>query len=203
MGGVTVSSDVDFQSLWSRLRQGDESAANELLHCYEQEIRRYIRFRLTDPSLRRIVDSLDICQSVFGQFFVQLSGGAIELDNPRQLRALLLTMARNRLYDEARREHAARRDVRRLNTGDTALDAVGITETPSQIVAAEEVLAAVRAQLSTEEQYLVDQKMLGRQWAELASELGGTAEALRKRATRALDRAARSLGFVEGNHAPD
>jgi hypothetical protein len=35
MGGVTVSSDVDFQSLWNRLRQGDESAANELLHCYE------------------------------------------------------------------------------------------------------------------------------------------------------------------------
>jgi hypothetical protein len=90
-----------------------------------------------------------------------------------------------------------------LNTGDTALDAVGISETPSQIVAAEEVLAAVRAQLSTEEQYLVDQKMLGRQWADLASELGGTAEALRKRTARALDRAARSLGFVEGHHAPD
>jgi RNA polymerase sigma-70 factor (ECF subfamily) len=198
-----VSSDADFQRLWLRLRQGDESAANELLHCYEQEIRRYIRFRLTDPSLRRIVDSLDICQSVFGQFFVQLSDGCLELENPRQLRALLLTMARNRLYDEARREHAARRDVRRLNTGDTALDAVGISETPSQIVAAEEVLAVVRAQLSTEEQYLIDQKMSGRQWADLAGELGGTAEGLRKRAARALDRAARALGFVEGCHATD
>lgn len=197
-GEAAVSTDVEFGRLWSRLLLSDESAADELLSRYEQEIRRYIRFRLTDPSLRRVVDSLDICQSVFAKFFVQLSAGAIELDNPQQLRALLLTMARNRLYDEVRREHAERRDARRARSDSATLDAVGDSaDSPSQIVAADELLGAVRAQLSAEDQYLIDQKFSGRQWSELAQELGGTAEGLRKRATRALDRAVCSLGLVE------
>jgi RNA polymerase sigma-70 factor (ECF subfamily) len=150
------------------------------------------------------VDSLDICQSVFGKFFVQLSTGAIELDNPQQLRALLLTMARNRLYDEVRREHAERRDARRVVSDQAALDGVGDgADSPSQIVAAEELLGAVKAQLSSEDLYLIEQKLSGRQWAELALELDSTAEALRKRATRALDRAACSLGLVEGSNATD
>jgi RNA polymerase sigma-70 factor (ECF subfamily) len=199
-----VSTDSEFDLLWKRLRDGEPSAADELLKRYEPEIRRYVRFRLTDPSLRRIVDSLDICQSVFGRFFVQLSTGAIEFDKPQQLRALLRTMARNRLYDAVRHEHADRRDVRRVRSDEAALDAAGDSaETPSQMVAAEELLAAVKAQLSAEEQYLIEQKLSGRPWAELASELGGTAEALRKRATRALDRAVGALGLVEESYATD
>ena len=199
-----MSTDAEFERLWLRLLSNEESAADELLSRYEHEIRRYVRFRLTDPSLRRVVDSLDICQSVFGNFFVQLSAGAIELDNPQQLRALLVTMARNRLYDEVRREHAERRDARRVRSDEAALHAVGDgMDSPSQIVAADEILAAVRAELTTEDQYLIDQKLAGRQWAELAAELGGTAEALRKRATRALDRAVCKLGFAEECNARD
>jgi RNA polymerase sigma factor (sigma-70 family) len=199
-----VSTDSEFDLLWKRLRDGEPAAADELLKRYEPEIRRYIRFRLTDPSLRRIVDSLDICQSVFGRFFVQLSTGAIEFDKPQQLQALLRTMARNRLYDAVRHEHADRRDVRRVRSDEAALDAADdSTETPSQMVAAEELLAAVKAQLSAEEQYLIEQKLSGRPWAELANELGGTAEALRKRATRALDRAVGALGLVEESYATD
>jgi RNA polymerase sigma-70 factor (ECF subfamily) len=193
-----MSTDVDFDKLWSDLREGDESAASKLVEHYETEIRRYIRYRLTDPSLKRIVDSLDICQSVFGRFFLQITSGQIELDNPRQLRALLLTMARNRLYDEARHEHAARRDARLVRFGETALEGVkGDAETPSQLVAAEELLALVRSKLSSDDQYLIEQKLSGRPWAELAGELGGSPDALRKRTERALDRAARSLGLVE------
>jgi RNA polymerase sigma factor (sigma-70 family) len=193
-----LSTDDEFTQLWSRLSRGEESAANELLNRYEQEIRRFIRFRLSDPSLRRVVDSLDICQSVFGRFFVQLSTGAIELDNPQQLRALLFAMARNRLYDEVRREHAVRRDSRRAQSDEAALDSLADkADSPSQLVAADELLQMVRRQLSAEDQYLIDQKLSGRPWAELANELGGNAEAIRKRATRALDRAVQTLGLVE------
>jgi RNA polymerase sigma factor (sigma-70 family) len=193
-----MSDDSEFDRLWDELRLGNESAASQLVQKYEAEIRRYIRYRLTDPRLKRIVDSLDICQSVFGRFFVHLANGELDLHNPRQLRALLLTMARNRLYDAARHEHAQVRDAWLVQAGDTALQGVDAgEETPSQIVSAAELVAAVRSELSDEDKHLISERLAGRQWADLARELGSTPEALRKRSERALDRAARALGLVE------
>ena len=54
-----------FDQLIVRVRDGDDGAASELLLNYEPEIRREIRMRLTNPKLRRIVDSMDISQSVW------------------------------------------------------------------------------------------------------------------------------------------
>ena len=54
---------------------GEEQAATELVQRYEPELRRFVRFRLTNGRLRRHVDSVDICQSVLGRFFVGLFAG--------------------------------------------------------------------------------------------------------------------------------
>lgn len=186
-----------FAELIDRLRDGDQQAATDLVRDFEPEIRRFIRFRLTDSSLRRAVDSLDICQSVMARFFVQLSAGNLELNDPIQLRTLLITMARNKLYDKIRREQADRRDYRRLAGDGEVLEGVAADqETPSQIAIGDELVQIVRSHLTAEEQYLIDQKLSGREWADLAAELGVTAEALRKRATRAMDRAAQALGLA-------
>jgi hypothetical protein len=49
-----------------RIRSGDQDAAAELVRLYEPEIRLEVRtwLRLRDPRLRRVFDSMDICQSV-------------------------------------------------------------------------------------------------------------------------------------------
>ena len=72
---------------------------------------------------------------------------------------------------------------------------------PSQVVAARDLLERVRASMSEEDRFLADQRALGRGWAEIAHEAGGSPEALRKRLARAVDRAARELGLDEVSDA--
>ncbi len=187
----------EFQRLIAAVKCGDEQAAAELVRYFEPEIRRFIRFRLSSPSLRRTFDSLDICQSVLLKFFVEVSAGRLELHEPGQLAALLVTMARNKLTDRVREAHADRRDARRTaHGGDEPLLAVpNPGESPSEVLIAREVLAAIDERLNDSERYLVQQRMEGRAWDDLATELGSTSEAVRKRVTRAIDNAATELGF--------
>jgi RNA polymerase sigma-70 factor (ECF subfamily) len=174
------------------------AAAEELVRHYEPAVRRAIRVRMVSPALRRAVDSMDVCQSVMGSFFVRAALGQYELNAPEQLVGLLVRLARNKVADLARHEQAAQRDHRRLNKDGSAVDRVASQqESPSQIVASEELLQKFRSRLTDGERYLADQRALGREWNDLAAELGETAESLRKRLQRALDRAARELGLEE------
>lgn len=197
-----MNEESPFTGLMRQVRAGDAAAAAELVRQYEPQIRRLIRLHLTDPRLNRILDSMDICQSVLANFFVRAAAGQFELDQPEQLLKLLTTMARNKLLNQAKRHRTRRRDQRRLHAdGDAALQAVADThETPSQIVAGAELLQQVRLQLTEEERFLAEQRAQGRDWADLAAELGGTPDALRKKLTRAIDRVTRRLGLDEDNH---
>ena len=189
----------EFLRLIASVKNGDEQAAAELVRHFEPEVRRFIRFRLSSPALRRTFDSLDICQSVLLKFFVEVSAGRLELHEPGQLAALLVTMARNKLTDRVREAHADRRDARRTaQGGDEPLQVVpNPGESPSEALIAREVLAAIDERLNDSERYLIQQRMEGRAWEDLANELGSTSEAVRKRMTRALENAATELGFRE------
>ena len=74
--------DISFAEFIRRIRAGDEQAAMDLVVRYEPAIRRAVRVRLRDPRLRRLVESVDICQSVFASFFVRTSLGQYDLDSP-------------------------------------------------------------------------------------------------------------------------
>src|SRR5436305_6725779 len=112
-----MADDPSFRDLIRRVRERDEQAAAELVRRYEPTIRLAVRVRLGDPALRRVLDSMDICQSVLANFFVWASSGQFELDTPGQLVSLLMTMARNKLINHALKQRAARRDPRRLAAG--------------------------------------------------------------------------------------
>ena len=56
-----------------------------------------LRVRLVDTRLNRLLDSMDICQSVLASFFVRAALGQYELETPEQLLKLLATMTRNKL----------------------------------------------------------------------------------------------------------
>jgi RNA polymerase sigma-70 factor (ECF subfamily) len=196
-----MSAASSFRDLMQRVRAGDAAAAAELVRQYEPEIRRAIRLRLTSARLRRVLDSMDICQSVLGNFFARAVAGQFDLEEPGQLLRLLTVMARNKLRNHANYQQAARRDCRRLGAVE-ALDGVaGVTPSPSQVVARQDLLQAIRRQLTTEEQYLADQRAAGRGWIELAAELGCTPDGLRKRYERTMDRVVQDLGLDEVNHA--
>src|SRR3954469_21475389 len=131
----------EFQDLIRRVRAGDDVAAAELVRTYESAIRRAARVRLVDSRLRRLFDSMDVCQSVLASFFVRAALGQYELDRPEQLLKLLVDMSRKKLVDRAREQGAARRDYRRAQGGGpNASEAIAATPSPSQQVAARELL---------------------------------------------------------------
>ena len=115
-----MSEDVSFRNLIQRVRSGDGEAAAELVRCYEPTIRLMVRRRLTDPTLRRLFDSMDICQCVLASFFVRAASGQYELDEPGQLLRLLAAMARNKVASEALKQRAARRGLHRIKPGGLA-----------------------------------------------------------------------------------
>jgi RNA polymerase sigma-70 factor (ECF subfamily) len=194
--------NVDFAALMRRVRAGDEEAAAELVRHYEPVIRRVVRIRLVDARLRRVFDSQDICQSVLGSFFVRAALGQFEVDTPEDLLKLLTQMARNKLSDQARRQ--AVRGVGGEDTGVAAtvpdMNAVPSPDpSPSKQVALRELLHEARRRLSEEERRLLDLREQGREWAEIAAEMGVGAEALRKRFSRAVNLVAQELGLDEAN----
>ena len=192
--------DPGFAELLRRVRSGDERAAAELVARYGPAIRRAVRVRLRDPSLQRLIESVDICQSVFASFFVRAALGQYDLESPDQLLKLLATIARNKLAYHARRERADRRDQGRLDRGAVIEDCPATVSSPSCQLAARELVEEARRRLSPEERALLERRTAGLGWAEIARELGGTPDALRIRLARAVARIARQLHLDE---APD
>ncbi|MBY0525541.1 MAG: hypothetical protein K2R98_19205 [Gemmataceae bacterium] len=191
-----------FAKFMRRVRGGDEQAAVELVRSYETEIRREVRLRLSDPRLHRAFDSMDICQSVLGSFFVHAPLGQYEVEEPRQLLKLLMAMTRHKLAFHVRKQRAARRDHRRIEAGGSAAAlAPAADASPSQEVAGRDLLEQVRRRLSPEELQLAELKAQGHGWAEIALAVGGTPEGRRKQLARAIDRVAQQIGLDDA--APD
>jgi RNA polymerase sigma-70 factor (ECF subfamily) len=186
---------ASFADLLSRVRAGDSAAATDLVRQYEAELRRAVRVRLTDPRLRRVLDTMDVCQSVLANFFIRVVSGEFDLSRPEQLLHLLVAMARNKILDKVRRQTTRKRDQRR-NEADAALEGVpDRAPDPARVVAGQDLLAEVRRLLTDDERFLADQRAEGREWPDIARELGAQPDALRKKLSRALDRVVTRLGL--------
>ncbi len=186
-----------FDELIRRVRAWDQEAAAELVRRYEPAIRRAVRFRLADARLGGLLDSMDICQSVLGSFFIRAAAGQYDLETPEKVLGLLSAMARNKLATQARRQGARKRGyLRRATALDEAPAEVADPGAgPSRVVAARDLLQEVRRRLRPDEQRLLDLRNDGHDWAAIAERLGGTAGALGKKLSRALDRVADQLGL--------
>src|SRR5262245_30396160 len=180
----------DYADFIRRIRRGDQDAAAELVRLYEAEIRLEIRgwLRLRDPRLRRVLDSVDVCQAVLASFFLRAAVGEFDLEQPGQLIALLVGMARHKLSEQVRHHQRQRRDVRRVAADAGEVDPAGASETPSQVVSGKELLEEFRKRLSEEERQLAELRAEGQDWQAIAARLGGTPEGRRKQLMRAIER---------------
>ena len=183
-----------FATLMERVRTGDEVAASELVKHYEPEIRRDIRLRLTNPKLRRIVDSMDISQSVFGNFFVRATLGEFELERPEQLLKLLSKMVTNKVIDRHRRESSRKLQ----DTIDDPIENRDISDgapTASEIVSGAELVSRFKERLSNEELEIANLRRNGVSWSDISQQLGQNDDELRKRLSRACQRVMTELGL--------
>jgi RNA polymerase sigma-70 factor (ECF subfamily) len=190
--------DLEFAEFLRRIRAGDATAAEELVRRYESLIRREVRLRLHDPSLTRLFDSLDVCQSVMASFFVRAAAGQYDLEQPAQLLALLIKIARNKVAMAARRHRTQRRDLGRVaSVGVDEINPADAGATPSRVIEARDLLNQVQEQLSAEERQIADLRAQGHGWADVAQQLGGTADGRRVQFARAMDRVVHALGLEE------
>jgi RNA polymerase sigma factor (sigma-70 family) len=190
----------DFEELIRRIRAGDQDAATILVKHYEPAIRRAVRFRLADAQLGNLLESMDVCQSVLASFFIRAASGQYDLQTPAQLLKLLTAMARNKLTSQARMQNAQRRDIRRVSSGGQEDDRfVAACQSPSKEFAARDLLQEVHRRLSADERQILELRNQGGNWAAIAAELGGSADALRRKLSRALDRVAEQLGLDDGS----
>jgi RNA polymerase sigma-70 factor (ECF subfamily) len=187
-----------FPELIRRARTGDDVAWAELVRQFEPEIRRYIRFRLTSPALKRLKDSGDIFQSVAAIFFVRVAAGGCDLDDPGQLVKLLKRMAKNKIIDAGRKA-----ENRVTNDAGSAVWAgvAGGGQTPSRILAARELWEEARRRMTDDERRLVQMRADGMKWDDIAAAVGKSPDAVRKQFVRACDRVSEGLGLSGADDA--
>jgi RNA polymerase sigma-70 factor (ECF subfamily) len=192
-----MSQQAAFDEFIRRIRGGDEQAAAELVRQYEPLIRRAVRLRLEDDRLRRLFDSTDVCQSVLASFFARTALGQYDLQTPERLVGLLVVMTRNKVAAAARRQQSQRRDARRAATAEEMADVADPGPSPSEQVSGQELLERFRAAFSAEESQIAELRKDGLNWAQIASQLGGSAQARRVQFARAVERVSRQIGVDE------
>ncbi len=187
-----------FADLVRRVRAGEEAAATELVRACEPHIHRAIRQPIRYFGLTRVLESADISQSVLAAFFKRRLIFRLPMQQPEQLVRLLVRMARYKVMDEVRRHQAGCRDTRRLEPAQPAPLEETIAHrdaSPSKIAAGNELIREVYRRLGPEDRLLVELRTAGLEWAAIARLRGGSAESLRKRLARAMERVGRQMGL--------
>ena len=178
-----------FQELIRLARSATRTAAARLAREFEPFIRRFVRFRMRSRSdhhrLRPELDSADICQSIFKSLFVGLRGGRFELDQPEQLQKLLAAMVRLKVATKARRLSVTLREVLEL---DAPSDRADSGSGPEKAVDDRDLLETILKRFEGDELDLLVRRLDDQPWPAIAEAVGGTAEALRKKLARALER---------------
>lgn len=187
----SAASHDSFVALIGRVRNRDQEAAAELVRRYEPAVRRIVRVRLGDNRLRQYFDTMDICQSILGSFFVRMALGQYELETADELLKLLAAIARNKVTSHIRKERAERRDYRRvIPVDDVGALSADADPSPSKILEAKDLLTACMQRFTPEERLIAEMRSAGTEWAEIAVHVGGTPEAIRKRFSRAIEQVA-------------
>lgn len=204
--------DETFEALILRLAQGDETAAEELVRRYEAVVRLEVRCWM-GRSLRRQLDSIDICQAVWASFFVRErspdpSHKPYRLENPSHLIALLKDIARKKVFFEARKLKAGMRDGRQVElNADPVFDC---RASVSQLVIEQELNQHFLGKLKPLVRRIFDLLGTGLTWRDvlsridpIATELGvpvpikeKNVGALRKWYNREMRRVADTLGLI-------
>jgi RNA polymerase sigma-70 factor (ECF subfamily) len=183
--------DDAFTALLSRARGGDREALERLVAQYESKVRLVARV-LLGPALRPYLDSVDLVQSVHKSLLVGLRQDRFDISTPENLMALALTLVRRKVARQWRR---LRRQRRLDGGGDEMMNLAGVLTSlsdsqadPARAVQLRDQVEVLCGGLCQAERHLLQLRLNGCTPAEIASELGLTAVAMRVRLTRLRQR---------------
>lgn len=173
--------------LLERYRQGDDAAAEELFSRYFQRLTLLARSRLS-PRLARRTDPEDIVLSVYRSFFIDARAGRFTLSRGGDLWRLLASITKHKLLRQARFHGADRRSVDRettLDDAETGPDFLsGCEPSPEDAIALTDELERVFMKLDAVGKRVLELRLQGAQFSEIAEETGRSERTVR----RALDR---------------
>jgi len=185
--------EVSDEHLMRRYVDGDAAAFDELFRRYERRAFAYFLRRTRCP---------DRAQDLYQELFLRIHRSRDDFDPHRRFAPWLFQIAHHLLIDDERRVHRARE----LAIPATELESAA-TE-PGDPVAEREQLARMLEGLAADEiDLLVAAKGEGVGYAELASRLGRSVDAVKKAASRTLQRLraaahARQEAVVPTGHPP-
>ena len=165
----------EFRRVLERVCAGSEEAAWELINTYGPHIQRVVRRKL-NQRMRSRFDSLDFVQMVWASFFTEREKLA-NFTEPAQLIRYLSTMAQRKLMQESRRrlvgqKHNLECERPFVEGSEDESSFVRKSDTPSQIVMAKDHLEAMMRDRSEQERRVVELRLEGLKYVEIAERLG-------------------------------
>lgn len=187
-----------FRSVFDRAKDGDPGAIELLFASHIEGLRAFVRLK-SGPVVRQRESCSDLVQTVCRQVLEDLDG--VSFNDEAAFKYWLFTIAQNKILNRVRHWRAQKRDAARdLPTGqedsgqrpDGLLGAYGSFCTPSQDVSIREEIERIERAMDelSEEQRdaLIQSKLVGRSYAEIAADTGRTEMAVRKLVSRARAR---------------
>jgi len=175
-------------------RAGDLAAQDRLLKAVEPMLLRYVQ-RDMGAQARSLEQSVDLSQSLLLAFHIALSQGKAEMTNEAGLRSYLRTMVKNKLANRSDRNKAAKRgggerplSIDRGDEDEVRLQVPAENLTASMFVRVSEMRHRMRMVLTPEEESVLEGRLRGLSYIEIANDLGKTPDGVRMLWKRARDR---------------
>lgn len=187
-----------------RLRQGDDTLANELFARFARRLIGLARIHL-DARMRQKVDPEDVVQSVYKSFFRRLDAKEIDVSNWDSLWSLLTVMTLRKCARQAEQFHAAKRDARReidLGSSDSGADAwkqVADREpTPDEAILLTEAIEQTMSDFDPEDRAVVVLSLQGYTVREISSQLNRADRTVRRLRERVRQRLEQMVAETDG-----
>jgi RNA polymerase sigma factor (sigma-70 family) len=186
----------ELQDFLAVLGSGDRQAVEQLLGRLNPFLHKVIHLRLKHGRLRRVMDTTDIFQSLVKDFLSRKEHGHSAKAASGGLCAWLVAAVHYKILTKMRKER------RHAGSLPDDWDEVSSEPSPAQEMEDRDLGRAVRARLSAENRLLYDLKAQELTWTEIAQQVGGNADALRMRLSRAIVKILRDMRYEEFYHAP-
>ncbi|MHC4959336.1 MAG: RNA polymerase sigma factor [Planctomycetota bacterium] len=194
--------EPDLQAIINAYRDGDTEAQEKLLEQVQPMVRRLVRSAM-GGYLRTIEESVDLSQSLLLAFHMQIAGGRAVFDNEAALRGYLRRMVSHKMASRARSSRAQKRGGGVAPTSFNGREEIILPRavdntTPSAVFHVKEMRTALDNELDEEERFILEGRLLGRTFGEIATDLDKTPDAVRMIWNRSRDRMV-ERGIVRGH----
>lgn len=192
--------DDGFADLMTRACRDENQALAALIALYEPEVLRAARV-LVGRSMRSSLDPADLAQSVHLQFIHGLKQKKFVIKSPEQLRALAVTLLRNKFIQQWRRHRCEARHHTALATASERMRGKEVPAVrdldPVRLAEYLDSLEHLFRLLRSEDRLLVTMRIQGYRTREIAAELGIELAAVRVRLSRLRHRLRRETSLTE------